>query len=107
MVKKFSSESDQSAVKRELSKNTPMVVRFHKESCPACMMSEKTWDEFARKPPAGMKVLSIEEKAIPPEVMGGISGFPTSAVLGKNGGKKHHTGAMMNVTDIEKFTQRA
>jgi len=71
------------------------------------MMSEKPWDEFCRRPPSGMTVLSIEEKAIPPEVMSGISGFPTYAVLGKNGGKKHRTGAMMSVEEIETFSQRA
>jgi hypothetical protein len=104
MVKKFNSEKDKPAVKKELSKNVPMVVRFHKDSCPACMMSEAPWNEFTRSPPRGVVVISVEEKAIPPEMLENISGFPTYAVNG-NGKSTHHTGAIMNAGEIRELIQ--
>jgi len=104
MVKKFNSEKDKPAVKKELSKDIPMIVRFHKDSCPACMMSETPWNEFTRSPPRGVVVIAVEEKAIPPEMLENISGFPTYAV-NTHGKTSHHTGAIMSAGEIRELIQ--
>jgi hypothetical protein len=101
--KKYEKKSDQEKVKEELSKDIPMIIRIYRKTCPACQMSEKPWKEFCNKGVPGFVLVEIEESAMPPEMMTGISGFPTYAVHDKNGSNKHHTGALMTPADILKF----
>lgn len=104
-TKKYDKRSDQSKVKEELSKNVPMIIRIHRKTCPACQMSEKPWQEFCKSGAPGFAILEIEEAAMPPEMMNGISGFPTYAVHDENGDNKHHTGALMTPDEISEFVK--
>lgn len=101
--KKYEKKSEQGKVKEELSKDVPMILRIHRNTCPACQMSEKPWQEFCKKGVPGFAILTIEESAMPPEMMNGISGFPTYAIHDKDGTNRHHTGALMSPADILEF----
>ena len=72
MVKKksYSKESDKVKVEQELKETSPIVVRFHKQGCPACQMSQPAWDEFSRgMEPTMYRIVEIEENAIPPNIL--------------------------------------
>ena len=66
-------------------------------------MSEKPWQEFCKRGAPGYMILEIEEKAMPPEILSGITGFPTYAIHDARGNNRHHTGALMSPEDIEEF----
>jgi Thioredoxin len=103
-MKKYTKSSDREEVKKELSKDVPMIIRIYRETCPACQMSEKPWKEFCEKQaPQGFSIVEIEEEAMPLEMMNGIQGFPTYAIHDENGENRHHTGALMNPSEIEDF----
>ncbi|NBR61131.1 hypothetical protein EB118_05295 [bacterium] len=105
-TKKYTKKTDRKKVKEELSKDVPMLIRIYRETCPACQMSEKPWREFCeKKSPSGFTIVEVEEEAMPPEMMTGITGFPTYAIHGKDGENKHHTGALMSPSDIEEFIE--
>ena len=99
-AKSYTKQSDQKAVLSEMSQSVPMIVRIHKVGCPACEMSEEPWQEFCDQSPPGMRIIQVEEQALPPQVMKGIEGFPTYAVH-KDGKSWHHTGALMDAGAIE------
>ena len=101
--KTFKKSSEQANVRRELSQDAPMILRIHRESCPACQMSEKPWQDFCKQGVPGFMLIEVEEQAMPPELMKSITGFPTYAVHNKHGKSKHHTGALMSLEDIRKF----
>jgi hypothetical protein len=99
-AKSYTKQSDQKAVLAEMSKEVPMVVRIHKVGCPACEMSEEPWQDFCDRSPPGVRLIQVEETAMPPQLMKGIEGFPTYAVH-KDGKSWHHTGALMDAGAIE------
>lgn len=102
-VKKYAKPTDRIKVKNELSQDTPMILRIHRTTCPACQMSEKPWQQFCKQGVPGFVILDIEESAVPPEMMTGIRGFPTYAIHDEHGHNRHHTGALMSPKDILKF----
>ena len=95
MAKKrsYKKKSDHRRVRKELTDTTPIVIRFYKSTCPACQASEPAWNQFCDSAPPGYRVVEVEEEAIPPEILSGISAFPTYAKLdGK--GPAHTVGAI-------------
>jgi len=102
--KSYTKPSDQRIVMAEMSRSVPMIVRIHKQGCPACVNSEDAWKEFCDKS-KGIRIVQVEEQAVPPGIMKGIEGFPTYAVH-KNGKSWHHTGALMDADAIEELTHR-
>lgn len=102
-VKKYAKPTDRIKVKSELSQDTPMILRIHRTTCPACQMSEKPWQQFCKQGVPGFVILDIEESAVPPEMMTGIRGFPTYAIHDKDSNNRHHTGALMSPKDILDF----
>lgn len=99
-ARSYSKSSDQKKVMEELSKPIAMVVRFRKDGCPACEMSKKPWESFCDQAPPGIRLVDVEEKALPPSIASGIEGFPTYAVH-KDGTSWHHTGALMDAGAIQ------
>jgi hypothetical protein len=97
----YSKPSDKPEVMAELSQSIPMIVRIHKEGCPACENSEKPWQDFCDQS-KGLRIIQVEEQAMPPQIMKGIEGFPTYAVH-QGGQSWHHTGALMNAGDIQEL----
>lgn len=95
----YSKTSDQPNVMAELSKTIPIIVRIHKQGCPACENSEKPWQDFCDQS-KGIRIVQVEEQAVPPQIMKGIEGFPTYAVH-KDGQSWHHTGALMDTGAIQ------
>lgn len=94
--KSFVSEKDKPRVKKELDDTTPVVVRFYKATCPACLMSKGAWEGFcASMISSPYRVLEVEEAAIPDDVLSGISAFPTYAKHDKKG-STHTVGAIMD-----------
>lgn len=83
----------------EMSQSVPMIVRIYKDGCPACANSEEPWQQFCDQS-QGVRIIQVEEKAMPPEIMKGIEGFPTYAVH-KDGESWHHTGALMDGEEIQ------
>ena len=99
MVKKtYKKPSDQKQVEHELEDTSPIVVRFYKDGCPACQMSESAWDQFDMP---RYRVIAVEEKAIPPEVLKGITAFPTYAKHDQKG-SSHTVGAILETSEIRK-----
>jgi hypothetical protein len=98
----YSKRSDQPKVLSELSQSVPMIVRIHKTGCPACENSEDAWQDFCDKSPPGMRIIQVEEQALPAKIAAGIEGFPTYAVH-KGGKSWHHTGALMDAGAIQEF----
>jgi len=98
-AKSYTKPSDQKAVLAEMSQSVPMIVRIHKTGCPACENSEEPWQEFCDQSPPGIRIVEVEEQAVPPQIMKGIEGFPTYAVH-KGGKSWHHTGALMDAGAI-------
>jgi hypothetical protein len=97
MVKKtYSKKSDQKTVKQELEDTSPIVVRFYKATCPACIRSAPAWDQFDMP---GYRVIAVEEQAIPPDVLMGISAFPTYAKHDQKG-SSHTVGAITDPNAI-------
>jgi hypothetical protein len=103
--KSYTKSTEKDVVKEELSKDIPMIVRIYSKTCGACQMSEKPWKEFCKSSPPDMKVVEVEQDAVPDDVMAGVDGFPTYALHTKDGENKHHTGALMNPADIHKFIE--
>lgn len=103
--KSYTKPSDKPEVLRELSKDEPMLVRIYSKTCGACMMSEKPWKEFCKTSPPGIQVIEVEHDAVPDDVMMGVEGFPTYALHTKDGDNIHHTGALMDPRDIQKFIE--
>ena len=94
--KTFTSEKDKARVQKELADTSPVVVRFYKSTCNACLMSKSAWDGFcASMASSPYRVLEVEEVAIPEDVIGGISAFPTYAKHDKKG-SAHTVGAIMD-----------
>ncbi len=103
MVRKktFVSEKDKPRVKKELDDTAPVVVRFYKATCPACLMSKGAWEGFcASMISSPYRVLEVEEAAIPDDVLNGISAFPTYAKHDKKG-SAHTVGAIMDPDAIK------
>ena len=99
--KSFTSEKDKSRVKKELDDTSPVVVRFYKATCPACLMSKGAWDGFcASMASSPYRVLEVEEVAIPDDVLSGISAFPTYAKHDKKG-SAHSVGAITDPSMIK------
>ena len=65
--------------------------------------SEKPWKAFCNSAPSDIKIMEVEQEAVPNDVMMGVDGFPTYALHTKEGENKHHTGALMTPGDIHKF----
>lgn len=101
-AKSYSKTSDQPKVMSEMSQDIPMIVRIHKIGCPACEMSKEPWEDFSDKSPVGIRVIEVEEQALPPQIANGITGFPTYAVH-KGGKNWHHTGALMDAGAIQEL----
>jgi len=97
----YTKPSDQRMVMAEMSRSVPMIVRIHKQGCPACENSEDAWKEFCDTS-KGIRIVQVEEQAVPPGIMKGIEGFPTYAVH-KNGKSWHNTGALMDAGAIEQL----
>jgi hypothetical protein len=51
-------------VMAEMSRSVPMIVRIHKQGCPACENSEDAWKEFCDKS-KGIRIVQVEEQAVP------------------------------------------
>ena len=103
MVRKqsFTSEKDKPRVKKELEDTSPVVVRFYRSTCPACLMSKGAWEGFcASMTSSPYRVLEVEEVAIPDDVLSGISAFPTYAKHDKKG-SSHVVGAIMDPSMIK------
>lgn len=99
--KSYIREKDKPRVKKELEDESPVVVRFYKATCPACLMSKGAWEGFcASMISSPYRVLEVEETAIPDEVMSGISAFPTYAKHDKKG-SAHTVGAIMDSDQIK------
>jgi hypothetical protein len=99
--KTFVAEKDKPRVQKELDNTSPVVVRFYKATCPACLMSKGAWDGFcATMISSPYRVLEVEEAAIPDDVLGGISAFPTYAKHDKKG-SAHTVGAIMDPSMIK------
>ena len=104
MVKKksYSKESDKVQVEQELKETSPIVVRFHKQGCPACQMSQPAWDEFSRgMEPTMYRIVEIEENAIPPNILKSISAYPMYAKDDEKG-PFHSVGAILDSDQISK-----
>lgn len=96
----YKKESEKSKVAKELKEDTPIVVRFYKETCPACQMSRPAWDQFCAKMDSSpYRVIEVEEAAIPEEVLRSISAFPTYAKHDSNG-SSHTVGAILDASEI-------
>ena len=103
MVRKktYTYEKDKPRVKKELEDSSPVVVRFYKATCPACLMSKGAWEGFcASMISSPYRVLEVEEAAIPDDVLTGISAFPTYAKHDKKG-SAHSVGAIMEPSAIK------
>lgn len=103
MVRKktYAYEKDKPRVKKELEDSSPVVVRFYKATCPACLMSKGAWEGFcASMISSPYRVLEVEEAAIPDDVLTGISAFPTYAKHDKKG-STHSVGAIMDPSLIK------
>lgn len=99
--KSFTSEKDKPRVKKELEDSSPVVVRFYKATCPACLMSKGAWEGFcASMTSSPYRVLEVEEVAIPDDVLKGISAFPTYAKHDKKG-SAHTVGAITDPSMIK------
>jgi len=92
--KSYTKPSEKPEVLKELSKDEPMIVRIYSKTCGACIMS-----------PPDIQVMEVEQDAVPDDVMTGVEGFPTYALHTKNGDNKHHTGALMDPKEIQKFIE--
>uniref|UniRef100_A0A6C0CKN3 Thioredoxin domain-containing protein n=1 Tax=viral metagenome TaxID=1070528 RepID=A0A6C0CKN3_9ZZZZ len=101
--KSYTKPSDKAKVLEEMSQDVPMIVRIYSKTCGACQMSEKPWKAFCNGSPPDIKVLEVEQEAVPDDVMMGVEGFPTYALHTKDGENKHHTGALMTPDDIRTF----
>lgn len=103
--KSYTKSTEKDAVMKELSQDTPMIVRIYSKVCGACIMSEKPWKEFCKNSPSDIKVVEVEQDAVPEDVMTGVDGFPTYALHTKDGENVHHTGALMSPEEIHKFIE--
>ena len=101
--KSYTKSSEKPAVLQELSEDVPMLVRIYSKTCGACQMSEKPWKAFCNSAPSDIKIVEVEQEAVPDDVMMGVDGFPTYALHTKDGENKHHTGALKKPGDIHKF----
>lgn len=101
--KSYTKPTEKEAVLQELSQDVPMLVRIYSKTCGACQMSEKPWKAFCNSAPSDIKIMEVEQEAVPNDVMMGVDGFPTYALHTKEGENKHHTGALMTPGDIHKF----
>lgn len=95
----YTKPSDKAKVMAEMSRSIPIVVRIHRIGCPACENSEEPWQQFCDQS-KGIRIVQVEEQAVPPQIMKGIEGFPTYAVH-KDGKSWHHTGALMDAGAIQ------
>jgi|APCry1669189369_1035219.scaffolds.fasta_scaffold36372_2 Thioredoxin len=101
----YTSESQQEKVRDELRDTSPIVVRFYKESCPACQMSKMPWKQFCSQfSQPSLRILEVEEQAIPPEVLANITAFPTYAKYNEDDSPRivHSVGAITDASDIPK-----
>ena len=96
MKKKFTTKRDQKKVRAELQDSSPVVVRFYSTGCPACQASESAWQAFDLPE---YRVLSVEEHAIPPEILEKLTAFPTYAKHDLKG-SAHVTGAISDTAMI-------
>jgi hypothetical protein len=94
--KKYTKPSEHKKVKQELDDTSPIVVRFYNKDCGACKMSEPAWNQFDMPQ---YRVIAVEQAAIPPDVLAGISAFPTYAVHDKKG-SRHVAGAITSPQEI-------
>lgn len=85
--KTFKKETDKDAVRALLKTDTPIVVRFYRKTCPACIASEPSWKTFCAEPRPYLAV-AVEEVAIPEEMLKTIKAFPTYAKHDARG--NHH-----------------
>ena len=100
--KSYSKESDKVKVEQELKETSPIVVRFHKQGCPACQMSQPAWDKFSRgMEPTMYRIVEIEADAIPQNILNRISAYPTYA-KDDNKGPSHSVGAILDSDQISK-----
>jgi hypothetical protein len=100
--KSYQTEKHRKAAEKELKNETPIIVFFHKDGCPACIGARPAWDAFTKSmEPSKYRIVDIEEQAIPLEVMEGISGFPTYAKDDEHGSHAV-TGSITNPADIPK-----
>ena len=88
-LRSYTKASEKEKVRSELKDTKPVVVRFYRESCPACQMSSASWKLFCSKMKgSSYTCVEIEEEAIPEELLQNITAFPTYAKHDKNGNKK-------------------
>lgn len=88
-LRSYTKASDKDKVRSELKETKPVVVRFYKETCPACQMSAASWKVTASKMRGSpYTFIEIEEEAIPDELLKNITAFPTYAKHDENGNKK-------------------
>jgi len=100
--KSYTKKADQKHVKQELEKTSPIIVRFYRETCPACQMSRPAWEQFCGEmEPSQYRLVEVEEEAIPLEILQGISAFPTYAKHDQNG-SGHTVGAVLTPADLHK-----
>jgi len=100
--KSYKTEKQRKAAEKELKDDTPIIVFFHKDGCPACINARPAWESFSKEmAPSKYRIVDIEEQAVPLEVMEGITGFPTYA-KDDEGGSHAVTGSITNPADIPK-----
>ena len=85
--KTFKKETDKDAVRALLKTDQPIVVRFYRKTCPACIASEPAWKEFCKEHRPYLAV-AVEEIAIPDEMLKTLEAFPTYAKHDARG--NHH-----------------
>jgi len=85
--KRFTKATDKTAVRRLLQSDAPIVVRFYKRTCPACIASEQAWKDFCTED-RPYTAIAVEEHAIPEEMLRTITAFPTYAKHDARG--NHH-----------------
>lgn len=95
--KRFTKATDKDAVREVLKSTDPIVVRFYRKTCPACIASESGWKDFCKEDRPYLAI-AIEEVAIPEEMLAQITAFPTYAKHDKTG--NHHVVGVQ--TDLAK-----
>lgn len=85
--KRFTKATDKDAVRELLKSDEPLVVRFYRKTCPACIASEQGWKDFCKED-RPYRAIAVEEIAIPEEMLQTITAFPTYAKHDKKG--NHH-----------------
>lgn len=86
-AKRFTKATDKDAVRELLKSDTPIVVRFYRKTCGACIASAQGWKDFCKEDRPYLAV-AVEEVAIPDEMLRSIQAFPTYAKHDAHG--NHH-----------------